>query len=79
MTNCKHISTCPFWAKFNDCIDECPCYANADIVEVVRCKDCKERLWCDDERVYWCAECKWKCNNENWYCAGGERRIENEQ
>ena len=35
----------------------------ADIIKVVRCKDCKHHLECD----YWIE------NGDNWYCADGER------
>lgn len=34
-----------------------------DMVEVVRCKDCKHRLECD----YWIE------NGDYWFCADGER------
>lgn len=37
-----------------------------DMVEVVRCKDCKRHLECD----YWIE------NGNNWYCADGERKEE---
>lgn len=46
----------------------------ADVVEVVRCKDCK----------YWnqecCARFGWlngKSTEEDWYCPNGERRTNN--
>lgn len=45
-----------------------------DAVEVVRCKDCTKKIWCEDERLYWCAECHYRCNDGEWYCAGGERK-----
>ena len=52
-------------------ISEAP---TVDAVEVVRCKDCTKKIWCEDERLYWCAECHYRCNDGEWYCAGGERK-----
>ena len=45
-----------------------------DVVPVVRCKNCRKRIYDEWERLYWCAECQWKCNNGEWHCAGGERK-----
>ena len=47
---------------------------NAPGFELVRCKECAKRIYCDDERLYWCAECHYRCNNGEWHCADGERK-----
>lgn len=39
----------------------------ADVVEVVRCKDCKYRF-----NYGICA-----CRGDNWFCGYGERRVKN--
>lgn len=41
---------------------------DADVVEVVRCKDCRwHEVYCQNIVGGWC--------NENWFCADGERRT----
>lgn len=47
-----------------------------DAVGVVRCKDCTKRIYDEYERLYWCAECDYSCNNAKWFCAGGERKTD---
>lgn len=44
----------------------------ADVVEVVRCKDCKYRELTQPQMVY-CPNtvCGWV--DEDWFCAGGEK------
>ena len=64
---------------------------SADVVEVVRCKDCKHRLkeWRGDKRLkntgYWSYGCKhfaelmgyWGWGgNDNDFCSYGERRTD---
>ena len=52
------------WVTFKDWIDKMP---TADVVEVVRCDDCKYR---------WTNKCKWRMdsmNADNDYCSLGER------
>lgn len=47
--------------------------SDADVVEVVRCKDCRycgndemfDEMWCDGKRV-----------SADWFCADGERKDE---
>ena len=56
-------------------IDNAP---TADVVEVVRCKDCKYGEIDDEDfpTQYFCNNhgCAW--NDENHYCSYGERRTE---
>ena len=66
----------------------------ADVVEVVRCKDCKyrcsavttDRVTKERLTLYWCDndtgdpyELGRDAENDDWFCADGERRIENEE
>ena len=51
---------------------------NEDVVEVVRCSDCKYRyVDGDNVRVNFCALNHNKVQGDDWFCADGERR-ENE-
>lgn len=53
-------------------IDKVP---TADVVEVVRCKDCK--YWQDNNDGYPHQNCKWHMDetpDENDYCSSGERK-----
>lgn len=48
----------------------------ADVVEVVRCKDCK--LMCHDEHGYWCINDYQAClDPEKDYCSRAARRADN--
>ena len=62
-TNCKWYEDCEYRDRFGDCAKVCTQYRNRDVVEVVRCKDCKyscnpipeevgfvECLYCSDPR-----------------------------
>ena len=49
------------------CMDD---IQNADVVEVVRCKDCKHGSWCED--VLWCNVTD-EPMPENDYCSYGKR------
>lgn len=44
----------------------------ADVVEVVRCKDCRHSETCPD-RILWCNECNMLAEPDG-YCYRGERR-----
>ena len=51
-----------------------------DIVEVVRCKDCKYRSY-EEKEGHYCLRDSWdqydrsrKAENDEWFCADGERR-----
>ena len=64
-----------------DCIDNAP---TADVVEVVRCKDC---MYCKEfhyeepgEEPYIKLMCKWSCysHQPNDFCSYGERKGANE-
>lgn len=52
----------------------------ADVVEVVRCKDCKFccKFFCRGNRYYCCGEF-WVAVTEEDFCSRGERKDENEQ
>jgi hypothetical protein len=52
----------------------------ADVVEVVRCKDCVLRNTPDCAMRYECSKCggQWSWENNYDYCSFGERREENE-
>ena len=39
----------------------------------VRCKDCAKRHYDKWEKLFWCAECDYACNKDDWFCAGGEK------
>lgn len=43
-------------------------YQSADVVEVVRCKDCKKHDWCSIEDM--------ALNDETFFCKWGERKEE---
>lgn len=73
MKDCIHFEVCAYRGRNHECLEDCSCYKSVDVVKVVRCKNCGKKLWCDDEMLYWCAECGYRCNNGEWYCAGGER------
>lgn len=53
---------------------------SADVVEVVRCKDCIKRNTPDCAMRYECSSCggQWSWETEYGYCSYGERRSENE-
>ena len=50
--------------------------SDADVVEVVRCKDCVNRNTPDCAMWYQCSICggQWSWNVENGFCWCGERR-----
>ena len=50
-------------------------FPTVDAVVVVRCEDCKHRSYDEWDKLYWCVECEYRCNNDDWFCAGGERRT----
>ena len=56
-------------------IEEAPV---ADVVQVVRCKDCKHRY----EDAEWRMRCRkmrfFECDDDNWFCPNGERKADNE-
>lgn len=57
-------------------ISVCSVYPAADVVEIVRCKDCRHAendpvgVWCYNMRFYM---------PEMFYCAKGERRMDDER
>ena len=65
---------------FENAIEEAP---PADVVEVVRCKDCVHLELLNSEQYY--ARCSWhgrlfqsfgKADTSQWFCADGERMDE---
>ena len=60
------------------CIEEAPA---ADVVEVVRCKDCKHATFysCKNDACYKAILCEYQIGpeDENFFCSYGERRTEN--
>lgn len=61
-----------------DCINATP---TADVVEVVRCKDCKHATFysCKNDACYKGIICEYRIaiGDENFFCACGEARIPN--
>ena len=47
-----------------------------DVEPVVRCKDCLNRMRNDRDNLWWCMHTGYRCNDDNWYCAGGKRRTD---
>ena len=66
--NCFHFPIC----CFDDAPDECPYFLSNDLVEVVRCKDCKHSIK-RSEDVYECG-CFCAMTTPEFYCADGERK-----
>ena len=52
-------------------------FAETDVVQVVRCKDCKHRY----EDAEWRMRCRkmrfFECDDDNWFCPNGERKADN--
>jgi Zn finger protein HypA/HybF involved in hydrogenase expression len=49
--------------------------SDADVVEVVRCKDCKYAEYIDDVKTLWCTECgQGRTVAPNDFCSYAERR-----
>jgi len=75
--NCNHyfndidvdVPSAPVWKS--ECMN-----SKVDMVEVVRCKDCKHGEKCvEPHKDYWCnlyEGYKWS----EWFCADGERRTD---
>lgn len=62
----KHCELCQ---ATSDVVNHYPCFKDKDIVEVVRCKDCKHR----NPLSYWCLRDNlW--HNEEDFCSYGERK-----
>jgi hypothetical protein len=82
-----------------DCVHAIEEMPAADVVEVVRCRDCKHRpvvtdeshpygfgLACPKEGAYQDMTCPYLCDDvyyyrmpkDEWYCAEGERRADND-
>ena len=57
------------------CVGDCD-LCSADVVEVVRCKDCKHFHDGIYNGEYWmeCDEYRIALSSDEWFCADGERR-----
>lgn len=59
------------WVTFMDWIKKMP---TADVVEVVRCKDCKNRIFDKSRNLFYCQMYYGMGNvSDNNYCSYGER------
>ena len=76
--DCLHYKVCDYWCLVLDpAHDGVPCddfQSATDVVEVVRCKDCKHyrtSLYFPNEKI-----CKLSnlFHSEDFFCASGERR-----
>jgi len=65
--NCSHFPICPFEVA----PDECPYFLSNDVVDVVRCKDCKHR-----NRLAYCPLCGVMVTPDDYFCADGERKYD---
>ena len=72
--NCYHGSVCAYRHHKNELITDCNHYTpKADVVEVVRCKDCKHLL-VDDEGYTYCSDtCGLDGIDLDDFCCDGER------
>lgn len=74
----KHIPNASFRAMMQGAINEVSNAPTADVVEVVRCRDCIHAK----QHGYAPAECQWYCtaslqyHSDRFFCACGERRME---
>lgn len=77
--NCYHMAACDAWIRnattlyddYDYSVENCPYYKpTADVVKVVRCKDCGHSFF--DDRVGWCEEIEGLVR-EDFYCALGEK------
>lgn len=62
---------------YDECVDRVEDFPTADVVEVVRCKDCKhlknDTKYCKTHNKYYC-ELEDTIKEKNHYCAYGERK-----
>lgn len=84
MNKCKSAGFCDYRERGNICSYEKPCrcqYKEPDLVEVVRCKDCRHYDlmlgWCDIHSHYstYNGDDRYLFGNED-YCSYGEVRNE---
>ena len=78
--NCETVdSSCAHYpCKRYLAIEQLP---SADVVEVIRCKDCKWSDWytsCDGSKYCYCMETGNSGRTENDYCSYAERRTDGE-
>ena len=72
--HCETYDTFDYDYVTTDDINDTP---TADVVEVVRCKDCKKANTDECPISYWDDDWgKWRISyaGDNWFCADGERR-----
>lgn len=64
------MTRCPTWNEVYNAIGELP---SADVVQVVRCKDCKYHSYDEEFCCYWCEHTFMAGEvKPNFYCACGE-------
>ena len=82
---CLHFDVCDAFENGNGIKKiyptQCGCYkAAADVVEVIRCKDCKYATFytCKNDRCYNRIICDYEVGtgDENFFCSYGERKEE---
>lgn len=73
----------PQGEMYLNCLDIIYKSPTADVVEVVRCKDCKHATFysCKNDSCYKGIICKYRIgtDDENFYCSYGERRTDDEE
>lgn len=73
---CKnHPNICGICISLSCVTNNYPCFLEKDLVEVVRCKDC--RYWQDNNGGYPHEECRWgkeETPDEDDFCSYGERK-----
>ena len=82
MRNSKQDNPCDtpnkgIWAIAHDCCISCvEAVHTADVVEVVRCKDCIKRNTPECAMRYECSRCggQWSWESDYSYCSYGEKR-----
>lgn len=60
---------CDFCISFSDCMNDTPLFQDKDLVEVVRCKDCKISDYCYPIKE------KGKEAEEGWYCKRNSKYV----
>lgn len=84
--DCLHYKACKIWVEdtkkefnFTPLLIPCAAFKNkADVVEVVRCKDCKKRYTKNCSLCYNTVNkghFLWSMINDNFFCAYGERKC----
>lgn len=71
------LDSLPWEEEIDDIVDELPA---ADVVEVVRCKDCKHATFysCKNDVCYQAIICEYQIGigDENFFCSCGARKAQ---